>query len=172
MLALLEQVLDAAAAARSVTAIAVATSEAVVLPAGVARLSDGGLLWNEGLVHALAQVAPAPDGVLFLAADLPTVLPADIDALIAACPPRGVAIARARDGGTNGLVLRPPAVIVPSFGSPASAAVHAALAGQAGARAVVVDRPRLALDLDTPDDLAAALAGVGLEPWRRVIEGR
>jgi 2-phospho-L-lactate guanylyltransferase (CobY/MobA/RfbA family) len=169
MLALLGQVLDAAAGARLVTAIAVATSEAVTLPSGVLRLSDGGLAWNEGLVHALGPLATDPAGVSFLAADLPAVTSRDIDALIEACPPHGLAIARARDGGTNGLALRPANVIVPSFGSPGSAAVHATLAAAVEARAVMVDRPGLALDLDTPDDLTAALATGGDRPWRAAL---
>ncbi len=172
MLAMLEQVLATAAAARFVTGIAVATSEDLPLPAGVVRLPDGGLAWNDGLVHALTTLPIAPQGVVYLAADLPTITPDDIDALIEPCPARGIVIARARDGGTNALALRPPRVIMPSFGAPASADVHARLAEAADVQALIVDRPGLALDMDTPDDLAAALAIEGDQPWRRTIPER
>ena len=71
-------------------------------------------------------------------------------------PARGIAIARAHDGGTNALGLRPAAAIVPSFGVDQSARAHAALAEAAGLEVAVVDLPGLALDVDTPDDAARA----------------
>jgi 2-phospho-L-lactate guanylyltransferase len=109
--------------------------------------------------------------VLFLSADLPTVSTDDVEAMIASCPPRGIAIGRAHDAGTNALALRPPDVLVPSFGAPRSSAVHAALAAAAGVAAVFVDRPGLALDLDTPSDLADALAAPagGARSWRTIV---
>jgi 2-phospho-L-lactate guanylyltransferase (CobY/MobA/RfbA family) len=109
--------------------------------------------------------------VLFLSADLPTLTTADVEAMIAACPARGVAIGRAHDAGTNALALRPADAIVPAFGSPASSAVHADRAGAAGVAAVLVDRPGLALDLDTPSDLTEALAarGGGARSWRTIV---
>jgi 2-phospho-L-lactate guanylyltransferase len=109
--------------------------------------------------------------VLFLSADLPTLGTTDVEAMIAACPPRGIAIGRAHDAGTNALALRPPGVILPSFGAPRSSAVHAALAAEAGVPAVFVDRPGLALDLDTPSDLAEALAAPagGARSWRTIV---
>ena len=173
MLALLGDVVQEASAAAGVRAIAVVTSDDDAVRAaaalGVATVTDGGLPWNEGLVHALARV-PTPGGVTFLAADLPAVTTADVEALLEAAPPHGVAIARARDAGTNALVIVPPRLIVPSFGAPRSAAVHATLAAAAGAAAVVVDRPGLSLDLDTPEDLTAALAESPLDrAWRRAL---
>jgi 2-phospho-L-lactate guanylyltransferase len=175
MLALLDDVLERAFAAPSATAVAVVTDDAAAAEAarevGADVLSDGDLPWNEGLVHALALLREAPPGVLFLSADLPTVTTADVEAMIAACPPRGIAIGRAHDAGTNALALRPADVIVPSFGSPRSSAVHAALAAAAGVPAALVDRPGLALDLDTPSDLAEALAAPagGARTWRTVV---
>ena len=87
-------------------------------------MSDGDLPWNEGLAHAIAQLRPRPDAVVILAGDLPLVRPDDIDALVRVIPARGVVVARARDGGSNGLGLRPPDALVPSFGALASAALH------------------------------------------------
>jgi 2-phospho-L-lactate/phosphoenolpyruvate guanylyltransferase len=175
MLALLDDALVRASAAAGVSAVAVVTDDetaaARARAAGAAVLSDGGLPWNEGLVHALGLLGEAPDGVLFLSADLPALTTADVAAMIAACPAHGIAIGRAHDAGTNALALRPADAIVPAFGSPASSAVHAARAADAGVEAVLVDRPGLALDLDTPSDLAEALAAPpgGARSWRTVV---
>jgi len=175
MLALLGDVLQRALAAPSATAVAVVTDDPVAAEAaraaGADVVSDGGLPWNEGLVHALALLPELPPAVLFLSADLPTLSTDDVEAMIATCPPRGIAIGRAHDAGTNALALRPPEVIVPSFGAPRSSAVHAALAADAGVAAVLVDRPGLALDLDTPSDLAEALAASagGVRAWRTIV---
>ncbi len=176
MLALLEDALAQAFAAQRVTAVSVVTDDplaaTVAAACGAAAVSDGGLEWNAGLRHALALLRSVPDGVLFVSADLPTLVAADVDAIIEACPERGIAIGRAHDQGTNALALRPAGVIVPAFGSPHSSSVHAALARTAGVAAVMVDRPGLALDLDTPDDVIEALANEAFagRAWRAVVE--
>jgi 2-phospho-L-lactate/phosphoenolpyruvate guanylyltransferase len=85
-----------------------------------------------------------------ISADLPLIRADDVEELLAATPERGIAIARALDGGTNGVAMRPPGVVRTHFGEPGSAAVHASL----GVPHVVVDLPGLAFDVDTPDDLA------------------
>ncbi len=175
MLALLEDALAQAFKAERATAVSVVTDDelaaAVANACGAPSVSDGGLEWNAGLRHALGLLQPAPDGVLFLSADLPTVVAADIDAMIEACPPHGVAIGRAHDEGTNALALRPLGAIVPAFGSPRSSSVHVALARAAGVPSVLVDRPGLALDLDTPDDVTEALAvdAFADRGWRTVV---
>jgi 2-phospho-L-lactate guanylyltransferase len=175
MLALLEDALAQALAAERATAVSVVTDDphaaAVAAACGSVAVSDGRLEWNAGLQHALGLLSPAPDGVLFLSADLPTLVAADIDAMIEACPARGIAIGRAHDEGTNALALRPPDVIGPAFGSPRSSSVHAARARAAGVPAAMVDRPGLALDLDTPDDLAEALAVEAFadRAWRAIV---
>jgi 2-phospho-L-lactate guanylyltransferase len=175
MLALLEDALAQAFLAERATGVSVVTDDplaaAVANACGAPSASDGGLEWNAGLQHALGLLRPAAEGVLFLSADLPTVVAADIDAMIEACPARGVAIGRAHDEGTNALALRPSGVIVPAFGSPRSSLVHAALARTAGVESVLVDRPGLALDLDTPDDVTEALAldAFAGRAWRAVV---
>jgi 2-phospho-L-lactate guanylyltransferase len=55
--------------------------------------------------------------------------------------------------GTNGLALSPPGVIGFRFGA-GSFAAHRAEAAAAGLEPVIVTRPGLAFDLDTPEDLA------------------
>jgi len=110
---------------------------------------DRGLAWNDALAAAMTEVVTAPL-VAVISADLPLIRADDVEELIAATPKRGIAIARASDGGTNGVVMRPPGIVRTHFGEPASAEVHASL----GVPHVVVDLPGLAFDVDTPDDLA------------------
>ena len=90
-----------------------------------------------------------------VSADCPLICGSDVRALVDAVPDRGIAIARAVDAGTNAVAMRPPAVAATVFGAPGSAALHAERARAAGLEAVIVDRPGLALDLDTPADVRA-----------------
>lgn len=162
---LMRRMLEAVAAAAlkaDVGPVFLATSEpdgqAIAADLGVGLADDGGLPWNEGLVHALETLERPPRRVLYLAGDLPTVSADEIAALVAAAPHPGVAIARAHDGGTNALLVSPSTAIAPTFGVAGSAVEHRRRATAACLTAVTVDLPGLALDVDTADD--AARAGV------------
>jgi 2-phospho-L-lactate/phosphoenolpyruvate guanylyltransferase len=109
---------------------------------------DRGLAWNDALAAAMAEVVRAPL-VAVVSADLPFLSAEEVEELLAATPERGIAIARAHDGGTNAVSMRPPGLVRTRFGEPDSAAVHASL----GVPHVVVDLPGLAFDVDTPADL-------------------
>jgi 2-phospho-L-lactate/phosphoenolpyruvate guanylyltransferase len=127
----------------------------LVEESGARLLVQHGLGLNEGLEEARA--AALADGVttlLVLHGDLPELVAADVEALATAMPTvRGVAIAADKTGqGTNGLALRPPDVIGFHFG-PGSRGAHEAAALAAGLAPMIVDRPGLAFDLDTPEDL-------------------
>jgi 2-phospho-L-lactate guanylyltransferase len=114
--------------------------------AGPFRLDQG-----RGLNAELAAAARGPK-TLIVHADLPLLGTADIAALTEG---GGIAIAPDRHGtGTNALALAEPGGFGFAFG-PDSFGRHCAVAGD---RARVVNRPGLALDVDTPEDLAAALA--------------
>jgi 2-phospho-L-lactate guanylyltransferase len=65
--------------------------------------------------------------------------------------------------GTNGLLLRPPDAIPPSFG-PGSCERHRELARAAGANCRTERPPSLLLDIDTGADLAALRERLGVEP--------
>jgi 2-phospho-L-lactate guanylyltransferase len=94
--------------------------------------------------------------VVVLPGDVPLISSQDLDALIdtAGQARRAVVVGQSLDGqGTNALLLRPPHVIAPAFGPP-SVGRHV-LAGMAGgAETRVVTDLGLALDIDTPSDLA------------------
>lgn len=122
-------------------------------------------------VNAAQAVLGAATATLTVAADLALATSADVTAVIDAAPTAGwsVVVAPTVDGGTAALLRTPSAVIAPAYG-PGSAARHLHAARAVGAAAVRVDLPGLALDVDTPEQLSAALAGgftprVGCRPY-------
>lgn len=168
--AMLTDVLGACAGARGLAGVLVVTSDpdaaALAGRAAGARVigdHDPPRGMNAAVARGLAAVAAAgAEAALVLTADLPLARPEDIDAIVAAAPPAPAAVlVPSRDGtGTNGLLARPPVALAPRLG-PGSLARHV---GQAGRRGLALERlslPRLALDIDTPDDLAALVAAGG-----------
>ncbi len=121
------------------------------------RIADGDRDLNADVAAAahLVQDEGATD-LLLVMADLPYLAADDIAALLDAGRQSAVVIAEAKDGGTNALLLRPPTALQFAFatGQP-SAHRHAELARVAGIEPVIVRRPGLARDIDTPADLAA-----------------
>jgi 2-phospho-L-lactate guanylyltransferase len=124
---------------------------------GTENWVDGGSGLNAALDLAVIR---AGTPVLIVHADLPSVERGDVEALIDS--PGDVVIARANDGGTNALLMRTR--IRCAFG-PGSALAHAARARASGLRALVVDRPGLALDVDDEASLSAASSRTS--SWRR-----
>jgi 2-phospho-L-lactate guanylyltransferase len=157
MRAMVADVLDAVRGIGPVTLVSSDPSAAGLARAhGAAIWDDTGLDWNEALAGATTACVRAPV-VAIVSGDVPLLTRADVEALVAATPARGIAIARAVDGGTNAVTLRPPGVLVTCFGVPGSAARHAELAATAGLRSAIVDRSGTALDLDTPADVDSFL---------------
>jgi 2-phospho-L-lactate guanylyltransferase len=94
---------------------------------------------------------------IVLPGDIPALLPHDLEALIEAAgsSKRAAIVGASRDSlGTNALLLRPVDVIQPAFGPP-SVERHVRMALANGAIGRVVEHLGLALDVDTPADLAA-----------------
>ena len=121
-------------------------------------------------VAARAVQADGSTDLLLVMADLPYLTREDIAALVAAGRDSAVAIAEAKDGGTNALLLRPPTVLEFAFATnQPSAQLHANKARQAGIAPVIVRRPGLARDIDTPADLAALVTDhPGYQMFRHV----
>lgn len=170
-LAMLADVIDAA---RSFDRVWVLNSdpeaETVAHDAGVEAVNDPapGLGLNASLNAATTMaIAEGASGVLVVSADLAAVTSAD---LIALCEAPGAAVAPDRVGvGTNALWRSPANTLSVAFGT-SSRAAHERLARVAGVQIRVVERPGLAIDVDTPDDLAAAWThGVG-PATRRALE--
>ncbi len=108
---------------------------------------------DSGIRHALELGA---ERVLLVPGDCPALDPEEIDGLLGVDDDRpAVTVVPDRHGkGTNALLLAPPNVIEPAFG-PDSYQRHLDAARAAGARLAVAHLPSLALDVDTPADLAA-----------------
>ena len=107
---------------------------------------------------AKQAVQRGADSVLVVPGDAPLVRAEDIRSLLKAqvqgpC----VVAAPAHDGGTNGLLLRPPDVIPCRFG-PDSLRLHQGEAQRRGVPFQLVACPSLELDVDTPEDLARLLS--------------
>ncbi len=159
--AMLEDVLEAIDAARSIERTIVVSSEprAIELAAtrGAELLPDPDEGGHSGA--ALAGIARAQrlgaERVVLLPIDCPLLAPRELERLLTGMPERYVAIVPDRHGtGTNALALSPPDAIEPSFGE-GSCARHVAAARAAGIPFGVEELPSLALDLDTPADVVA-----------------
>lgn len=100
--------------------------------------------------HALAE--RGADALLVVAADLPSALPAEIEAVLAALPERGIALAPTRDRGTGALALRPPDAVPFRYGQKSSV-FHKREAAARGLPARVLHLDSLAFDIDEPRDL-------------------
>jgi 2-phospho-L-lactate/phosphoenolpyruvate guanylyltransferase len=159
--AMLEDVLEAIAAARTIERTIVVSGDPVAqeiaASASAEVVPDPS---DEGHVEAaLAGIARAEaegaECVVLLPGDCPLLDPRELDRALTGVPERYVAIVPDRHGeGTNALVLTPPSAIRPAFGE-GSRARHVAAAREAGIPFAVEELSSLALDLDTPADLIA-----------------
>jgi 2-phospho-L-lactate guanylyltransferase len=137
-----------------------AVTRGAAVPVSVHRQSGEGL--NEGLsLGVAAAVASGAASLLVLPGDLPYLSAAALAELVLAAdaglaaasggPLVAIAPSDARSG-TNALLLHPPDVIAPAFGSDSFEA-HLRAAEAADAAVQVVTDPVLGFDLDTPEDL-------------------
>lgn len=112
-----------------------------------------------GIAHAQRAGASR---VLLVPGDCPMLDPAELTELITTpAPPRSVVIVPDRHGsGTNALLISPPGAFGPAFG-PLSRGRHEQKAAAAGLEARTAPVPSLALDVDTPEDLAEIEAALG-----------
>lgn len=120
---------------------------------------DEGRGLNAELGAAVKSLRPRP--LLVIHADLPLLTHEDVTALLAEAE-AGCAIAPDREGsGTNAIALRDAAGFNFAFGIGSFARHLLAAEG----RARIVRRAGLGLDIDTPDDLDAAIAsGISVDP--------
>jgi len=145
--ALFDHVIDVLGASPAIGQVSVLSETRPPRP-GLDWLPDRGRGLNAEL-QALEIAGPR----LVIHADLPMVMPDDVETLLAAAR-GGAAIAPDRHGtGVNALALDAGVSLEFRFG-PGSFARHQE---QAGGHLAVVARPGLALDIDTPDDLAEAV---------------
>lgn len=128
-----------------------AAAAASALQAEVVMDGPGVRSLDAAIEHACRCLAPLP-ALLVVQADLPTLTPDDVRAVIAG--EDAVVVAPTDDGGTSALLRRPPSVIATAFG-PDSGRTHVRLAEAAGLRPRIVRRPGLRRDVDVLTDLQA-----------------
>ena len=180
-LAMLEDVLAAVARVPELAGILVVTIDRAAIALarrhGVPVVGDGAHAGHSGAVAMAArQLATEDFAMLTLPGDVPLIEPQDIRELIGAhraASGDAFTIVPARDDRGSNAVLCSPADAVPlRFGND-SFLPHLRAAEERRMSPCVLRLPRIALDIDTPDDLALLLergahtrAGALLEQWR------
>jgi 2-phospho-L-lactate/phosphoenolpyruvate guanylyltransferase len=183
-LAMLEDVLAAVTAVPELAGILVVTIDpaaaATAARHGARIVADGARDGHTGAVAAAARRLETEGcGLLEVPGDIPLVEPHDVSELMAAhgrAP--AFTIVPARDQrGSNAVLCSPPDAVPLRFGEN-SFFPHLAAARACGIEPKVVALPRIALDIDTPDDLALFLATPSrtraralLDAWRIDLGG-
>jgi len=181
-LTMFEDVLAALTGVRELAGIVVVTVDpaaATIAARYGARVSNAGA--REGHTGAVAAAARelAAQAMLTLPGDIPLVEADDIRQLIdvhrhaTGRDARAFTIVPARDERGSNAILCSPAAAVPLRFGVDSFLPHLAAARRCAIEPTVVRLPRIALDIDTPDDLALFLATPSptrtralLEQWR------
>ena len=158
-LALLDKVCTALRAGIGIETVVVMTPDPVIAAFAAARgvraIPDPAPDLNAALAEVFRPLSGCSRGILVISADLPLLQPADIAAIVTAADPRTLVVAPSKDTiGTNALLFPSTVAFRPAFGQ-ASLAAHRHRAEALGLRALLLRRPGLAFDLDTPTDLAA-----------------
>ena len=141
-------------------------------PRALVRAQDPALPGLNGAVRQGQRwAAPLADGLLVILPDLPLLTADDVRAMcdLAREVEAGVLAPDRAGTGSNGLLFVPPHAVAPAYG-PGSAGRHRAAFAWAGLPLVTLERPGVALDLDTAADLdALTLLG---HDWRDLLPQR
>lgn len=114
---------------------------------------------NSALAYA-SQTVAAEDAssITIIPSDAPMAYAGDLRDLVdTGSTSEIVVVPSEKGGGTNGLYMRLPTSMEPRFG-PASMQAHVSLAERLGHRCSILVLPRLALDIDTVEDVDTFLA--------------
>jgi 2-phospho-L-lactate guanylyltransferase len=162
MLAMLEDVLIVLAAAPGLAGLAVVTVDAAVRGLatryGARIIEIGARDGHTGAVAAAARLLAEEGcpGMLTVPGDIPLVTPAEIAQLVAAhaSPPAFTIVPSRDERGSNAIICSPPDAVTLRFGED-SFFPHLRAAKACGIDPTVLRLPGIALDIDTPEDLAA-----------------
>ena len=109
------------------------------------------------------------ESTLVLPADIPLIQASELEEIFTQAPIEGTVLAPAADGrGTNAAFRRPANLFPLRFGND-SFNPHLAAAQGTGKPCVVLQLPRLAVDVDNPEDLQQLLAHSGETGTQRLI---
>ena len=125
---------------------------------GFETVEDEGTGLNDALRVAIADiVGHGAESVTVIPSDVPLAYQEDIRDLVDTGATSDIVVVPSDDdGGTNGLFLSPPDLLDPRFGS-ASLKAHVDAAAERRLRCSILALPRLALDIDTIEDVDAFL---------------
>jgi len=162
MLAMIEDVLAALAATPGLARLAVVTVDPaagrLAAAYGARLIETGARDGHTGAVAAAARLLAEEGcpGMLTLPGDIPLVTPSEITNLVwAHHQAPSFTIAPSRDErGSNAVICSPPDVVPLRFGED-SFLPHLRAAEARGVRPTIVRLSGIALDIDTPEDLAA-----------------
>ena len=108
-----------------------------------------------------ALEAQGAESVLVIPGDIPLVTAGELETIFAAAPLGGTVLVPSQGGrGTNAALRKPPSLFPLRFGND-SFLPHRRAAEATGRPLMVLALPGIALDVDTPQDLAALLAAPG-----------
>jgi 2-phospho-L-lactate guanylyltransferase len=159
---MLEDVLAAMAGATRLAGILVNTIDPVATELatryGARVVTEGALDGHTGAVNGMARVLVAEGrrAMLTMPGDIPRVTPAEVDTVVASCPPApSFTIVPAHDElGSNAVLCAPPFSVPLRFGDN-SFFPHLTAARKQGIEPTVVRLPGIGLDIDHPTDLRA-----------------
>jgi 2-phospho-L-lactate guanylyltransferase len=158
--AMLEDVLTALQQASAIERIALVTTDAHALSLAAQRgfevVDEGSARGETGAVELAIKVCRerGASALAVIPGDIPLLTAADVDCVIQHGTQYDVVIVPSWDSrGTNAILLRPPDALQLRFGS-WSFFPHVKQAKRKGLSYKVVRLPRVALDVDTPEDLA------------------
>lgn len=165
--AMLQDVFEAVASWTRRPQVAVVTGDAearsLARQCGFEILDDADEAGESEAVADATQAleAQGAESVLVIPGDIPLITASELEAIYAAAPPLGTVLVPSRDGRGTNAALRKPASLFPlRFGND-SFVPHRAAATATGLPVVVLSLPGIALDVDTPQDLAALVAAPG-----------
>jgi coenzyme F420-0:L-glutamate ligase/coenzyme F420-1:gamma-L-glutamate ligase len=156
---LLERTLLALRRATSIGSVILVSPDplarALARSGGHEALDDGGVDLNAAITLGVGYAATSgASAVLILPVDLAEISAVNIDALVGGWSGSHPAILASPDGGTSALLVPLPRTFTPQFGESSAAAHHDEL--KRGGTVETLSSP-LAADLDTPEDLKAAV---------------
>lgn len=162
MLAMFEDVLASLGAVQGLAGVAVVTMEPaarrIAVEYGARVIETGARDGHTGAVAAAARRLAEEGccGMLTLPGDIPLVTAGEIVQIIEAhaAPPAFTIVPSRDERGSNAIICSPPDAVPLRFGEN-SFFPHLAAAKACGIRPTVLRLPGIALDVDTPEDLAA-----------------
>jgi 2-phospho-L-lactate guanylyltransferase len=165
--AMLKDVFEAVASWARRPQVAVVTGDAearsLARQCGFEILDDPEEAGESAAVERATQALEAQgmESLLVIPGDIPLVTAGELEAIYAAAPLAGTVLVPSRDGRGTNAALRKPASLFPlRFGND-SFVPHRRAAEATGLPLVVLTLPGIALDVDTPPDLAALVAAPG-----------